>query len=51
MRRRRGRVVLAVQLTAHPILAWSHWRRRHPCLATPYHDQQRGLALVASLPQ
>ena len=33
IRRLLWRVVLAVQQTAHHILAWSHWRRRHQASA------------------
>jgi hypothetical protein len=47
MRRLLWRLLLAVQQTAQPILAWSHWRRGHQRLAKHYHYQKRGLALVA----
>jgi hypothetical protein len=45
------RVVLAVQQTAHDILAWSHWRRRHQARAKHDHDTRRDAeaeALAAS---
>jgi hypothetical protein len=41
-------MVLAVQQTAHHILAWSHWRRRHQMVAQYYHYKRRG-ALLAVL--
>jgi hypothetical protein len=47
IRRLLWRVVLAVQQTAHHILAWSHWRRRHQAHATHDHDQRRGVAVDA----
>jgi len=46
MRRLLWRLVLAVQQTAHHILAWSQWRRRHRTSAQYYHDKRRG-ALAA----
>ena len=48
IRRLLWRVVLAVQQTAHHILAWSHWRRRHQMVAQYYHYKRRG-ALLAVL--
>ena len=42
MRRLLWRMVLAVPQTAHHVLAWSHWRRKHQASATYYHDQRRG---------
>jgi hypothetical protein len=42
IRRRLWRLVLAVQHTAQPILAWSHWRRRHQRRAPYDHDKRRG---------
>lgn len=47
IRRLLWRVVLAVQQTAHQILAWSHWRRRHQASAKHYHYQRRGAAVEA----
>jgi hypothetical protein len=45
MRRLLWRLVLAVEQTAHPILAWSRWRRWPQQLAHDYHDKQRGALL------
>jgi hypothetical protein len=42
IRRLLWRVVLAVQQTAHHILAWSYWRRGHQAIAKYYHDKRRG---------
>jgi hypothetical protein len=42
IRRLLWRIVLAVQQTTQPILAWSHWRRRHQRLAQYDHDKRRG---------
>jgi hypothetical protein len=36
------RVGLAMPQTAHQILAWSHWRRRHQASAKHDHDKRRG---------
>jgi hypothetical protein len=47
IRRLLWRVVLAVQQTAHHILAWSHWRRRHQASAKQYHYQRRGITVDA----
>jgi hypothetical protein len=47
IRRLLWRVVLAVQQTAHHILAWSHWRRRHQARAQHDHDTRRGAAIEA----
>jgi hypothetical protein len=47
IRRLLWRVVLAMQQTAHHILAWSHWRRRHQASAKHYHYQCRGVAVAA----
>ena len=47
IRRLLWRVVLAVQQTAHHILAWSHWRRRHQASAKHYHYKRRGAAVEA----
>jgi hypothetical protein len=47
MRRLLWRMVLAVQQTAHPIVAWSHWRRRHQASAHHDHYQRRGVAVDA----
>ena len=48
IRRLLWRLVLAVQQTAHHILAWSHWRRRHQTVAQSFHYTRRG-ALAALL--
>jgi hypothetical protein len=40
-------MVLAVQQTAHHILAWSHWRRRHQASAKHDHDKRRGAEVEA----
>ena len=44
MRRLLGRLVLAVEQTAHPILAWAHWRRWQQWMAKYDHDTRRGVA-------
>ena len=50
IRRRLGRLVLAVEQPAQPLRAWSRWRRWHQQLAQDYHDKRRGalLGLVAA---
>ena len=47
IRRLLWRVVLAVQQTAHHIVAWSHWRRRHQASAKHDHDKRRGAEVEA----
>ena len=42
MRRLLWRLVLAVQQTAHHIVRWSQWRRRHQAIAKFYHYKRRG---------
>jgi len=47
IRRLLWRVVLAMPQTAHHILAWSHWRRRHQASAKHDPYQCRGVAVDA----
>jgi hypothetical protein len=42
IRRLLWRVVLAMPQTAHQILTWSQWRRRHQASAKHDHDKRRG---------
>jgi hypothetical protein len=47
IRRLLWRVGLARPQTAHQILAWSHWRRRHQASAKHDHDKRRGAEVEA----
>ena len=47
LRRLLWRVGLAVQQTAHHILAWSHWRRGHQASAQYDHYKRRGAVVEA----
>jgi hypothetical protein len=38
---------LAVQQTAHHILAWSYWRRGHQAIAKHDHYKRHGVAVEA----